>query len=101
MTAYSSLGMVKLSRTNFGFFIFTSLATAGAAALTVLATTVFLGADAFLAAGFGATLTAFAATVGAAFGALTGFADLAGVDICGAGAAGVEAGVEVVMAVFQ
>ena len=65
MTTYSSLGMVKLSRTNFGFFtlagltVFTGLAVlltadlTGAFLVAVFVTAlVVAGALAFLAAGF-------------------------------------------------
>jgi len=77
MAAYSSLGMVKLSRTSFGFLAFVSrtdvLVSAGFAAAFLRAAGTFLGADAdwlrdaaFLAEGVAPAVSG--AVVGAAAG---------------------------------
>lgn len=105
ITAYSSLGIVKLSRTSLGFFAFASLAATGAAVLAGFVTAIFLAAGAFLATGFAAAFTVFvvfATVTEAAVGVFAGFTDLAGAGTGGAAKTGAEAGVEVVvMAVLE
>lgn len=103
MTAYSSLGMVKLSRTSLVFLVRTSLAcNAGAAAGVTLAGVAAAGRLAGLAGAFAAALglvaTAFftsgVAVVATVFVAVALAADGAGVVV----GTGLGAGLEVVMA---
>ena len=96
ITAYSSFGIVKLSRTNLGFLAFTSLAATGAGALAGFAGAAFLATGPFFVAGAGAgtVSTGLVVVAEAIFGALSGLEDLAGADDAAAGVAGVGAGVE-------
>lgn len=106
MTAYSSLGIVKLSRTSLGFLALVSRAAAGAAGALanfgvtcVAVDAFFLEAEAgFVAAFWGclATAAVLAGALVAAAAGLTDFAAVVGAGL-GEGAAG-RTGLEVVMA---
>lgn len=108
MTAYSSLGMVKLSRTSLGFLALVSRAAVGVGALADLGVTglavgaFFLEAEAGFVVAFLGRLATAAVFVGAFVATAVGLTDLAGaVGVVGAGLGeGVvgTAGLEVVMA---
>ena len=105
MTAYSSLGMVKLSRTSLGFLALVSRAAVGVGALADLGVTglavgaFFLEAEAGFVVAFLGRLATAAVFVGAFVATAVGLTDFAaavGAGL-GEGAAG-SAGLEVVMA---
>lgn len=102
MTAYSSLGIVKLSRTSFGFLGFVIFSTLGGATAVVFAFAVVAGfteatlgaAGVFCAAGFAGARFAGVARAWVALAGVAGFT-AAGA----ATATGVAAGADVVLAV--
>ena len=98
-TAYSSLGMVKLSRTSFGFLPLGSVALVGFTAEAALVAVAGLEAGAFSATAFFAGFAALDAF--GALGAVSGLVGLAALAGWAAGAAGVTTGLGVVVAVVM
>lgn len=95
-TAYSSLGMVKLSRTSLGFLPLGSVALVGFTAEAALVAVAGLEAGAFSATAFFAGFAALDAF--GALGAVSGLVGLAALAGWAAGAAGVTTGLGVVVA---
>lgn len=98
-TAYSSLGMVKLSRTSLGFLPLDSVALVGFTAEAALVAVAGLEAGAFSGTDFFAGFAALDAF--GALGAVSGLVGLAALAGWAAGAAGVTTGLGVVVAVVM